>query len=95
MLYYSHMTEANKCFCDLYRGCADGSVSEVSVWTDKTITPGEFIEDVDKICPGTRVFVAATALSASKVIVDNDTVTLPRNAVTLQCEYFITRHPGM
>jgi hypothetical protein len=85
----------SKCFCDLYQKASAGNISKVNVGTSETVTPNEFVEDADRICPGTRVFIGNTALGAEDIIVTDESVTLPRSAVTLQCEYFVTRHPGM
>ena len=94
MSYHTVMSES-RCFCDLYQRAAAGDISEVTVGPDETVTASEFVADADRICPGTRVFIGDTALLAEDVVIDTDSVTLPRGAVTLQCEYFVTRHHGM
>jgi hypothetical protein len=61
------------------------------------VTGTDFIKRADEICPGTRVFIAQTALNADTVKVEEDNVSIvtPRKAVAFQCEYFKAANPGM
>lgn len=93
--------EAEKCFCDLYRDCVQNPDRNVSVGhnqitdTEVFISGAEFVERAGEVCPGTRVYLAGTALNSENVILTDETVTLPREAVTLQCEYLQAMYPGM
>jgi hypothetical protein len=95
------MVDPNKCFCDTYRECVTTPSTIVPIGHDVvrdelvTVDGPEFVERADRVCPGTRVFMSDTALNASNVVLTETTATVPRDAVTLQCEFFATIHRGM
>lgn len=76
-----------KCYCDNYRNAVEGSVDEIGVGPNESVTSDEFIKDADRICPGTRIALGHNALNAENVIIEEDFVKLPRDAVTLECRY--------
>jgi hypothetical protein len=88
------MTELNKCFCEKYTACQTDPNTEVPIW-DGTITAEEFIKKADDVCTGTRVYLGTTVLNSENVIVDQDSVTLPREAVNLQCEFYRSHYAKM
>jgi hypothetical protein len=88
------MTDPNKCFCERYTACQADPTKEVPIWDD-VITAGEFIEKADNVCTGTRVYLGDLALNSENVLFDGDSVTLPREAVKLQCEFYRSHYAKM
>ncbi len=89
------MSKPEKCFCDTYRKCVKEPETQVSIGyntvEEKTqyIDGETFVRRADQECEGTLVFISRTALAACSeaVQIDDDIVTFPRDAVSLQCEY--------
>lgn len=89
------MTEgSSKCFCEQYKSCQENPEQQLS-WghnvvenREEFISGEKFIQLADIICRGTRVFVDSMGLKAEDINIGETTVTIPIDAVHLQCEYY-------
>lgn len=81
------MKSGNKCYCDLYKACEQDPTKEVSI-SKGTLSAEEFTAKADQICPGTRVYLASVALNSENIVFGEDDVTLPKEAIKLECRFF-------